>query len=214
MKKLLLLLVLAAFGFHIQAQNFTFGLKAGLSTGDVTPSKLGSIILKSQYDSLGLAVNNANYGFHFGIFARIQLSALFIQPEAVFNSSKVDFNVRNLTGGASIDSIRSESYQNLDVPVIVGAKYFGILRVGVGPVAHIHLTSSSDLLNYHGYGQMFMTATYGYQAGVGLDLGHVGVDLRYEGNFSNFGSQITFGGTPYQFSRTPERLIASLNIAF
>ena len=213
MKKVILVFTLVALATITQAQSFAWGLTLGTSTSDIDPAKAGSLLLKGQTDSLSLMVSKGSYGFHFGAFARFKISSLFIQPEVLFNSSKVDFRALGFgTIKNTFDSLQSATYQNIDIPVIFGAKYFNFLRIGVGPVAHVHLAGST--LSAKDFIDSWPTATYGYQAGIGIDLGHIGLDFRYEGNFSNFGSQITFGGTSYQFATTPSRLIGSLNIAF
>jgi len=216
MKKLIFVFLLLAIASTVSlAQSgFTFGLKGGMSTSDIDPVKAGSLILKGQGDSLGLSINKANYGYHFGVFGRFQTGGFFVQPEVVFNSTKVDFNVKDFTPIGMVNGISSASYQNVDIPLMIGMKYFHFLRLSAGPVAHIHFSSSSDLTAFSGYADKFKNATYGYQAGIGVDVWHLGIDLRYEGNFSNYGNQITFAGNTYQFATTPSRMIGSVSWAF
>ena len=65
-----------------------------------------------------------------------------------------------------------------------------------------------------GFKEDFKDMTIGYQAGLGVDIGRIGVDLRYEGNFTKFGSYITFGGQQYEFSQSPNRLLGSVTYRF
>lgn len=96
---------------------------------------------------------------------------------------------------------------------MMGLKY-GPLRLQGGPVGHLFLNSKSDLFDLEGYDQRFDEMTYGWQAGIGLDIGKVILDFKYEGNFNNFGDHIVFGNNSYQFDDSPGRFIASLGIAF
>jgi hypothetical protein len=213
MKKLLFLLV---FFTTVQvattnAQSFKYGIRGGISTPDIKPSDVDSLRIQRGTESLKLKVSDANYGFHFGIWARLKLANFYLQPEVVFNSSKVQYKLGKF--GSAIDSIRYQTFQNLDIPVMLGTKV-GSFRINAGPVAHIRIGGTSDLVKTSGFSETFKTATWGYQAGIGFDAGRVGIDLRYEGNLDKFGNQLMIGGKAYEFSKAPSRFTASASIAF
>lgn len=205
MKKLMILLLcLTMAQAAVQAQ-IKYGLKIGISTPDIKPADVMALRFKSGADSFSLKVNDANYGFHAGGWVRLKLGSIYLQPEVLFNSSKVQYNVNKLKGTALTDSLRSERFNNLDIPILIGFK-LGSFRINAGPVGHIHLSSSSELSELADYKASFQSATWGYQAGIGLDFGKLGLDLRYEGNFNKFGEHITFGGNKYEFSKAPTRM--------
>ena len=103
--------------------------------------------------------------------------------------------------------------QNLDIPVMLGLK-LGAFRIQGGPVAHMFLNSKSELDDIEGFDLNFDEWTYGYQAGLGLDLGKLMIDVKYEGNFNKLGDQISFDGRDYNFDDRPGKLVASLGITF
>ncbi len=197
----------------INAQTtFKYGARFGISTPDIKPGDVDSLRFGlSARDSFKLKVSDANYGYHFGIWGRLKIGGFYIQPEVVFNSSTVEYKVGRLF--SAIDSVRSETFRKLDVPIMLGTR-LGSFRLNAGPVAHIQLNSSSDLTTSLGITESFKSSTWGWQAGIGFDAARVGIDLRYEGNFSNFGNHIVIGGKPYEFSKAPSRFIASVAIAF
>ena len=210
MKKVIFLLAfLAAANVAVKAQ-FTFGLKLGLSTPDVKPADFPNPLkLKTTGDSLLVKLSDANYGFHGGIWVRARMGRFFIQPEVVFNTSTVEYNFKKGNGMALTDSLRTEKFNNIDVPLLLGFK-FGTFRLNGGPVAHFRLDNQSAVDAFKNFTSTFKNAAYGYQAGIGLDFGSLGIDLRYEGNFDNF----KFGGNEYQGSTSPSRLLVSLGYAF
>ncbi len=212
MKKLLLILLCfsAVQVATTNAQTFKYGIRGGISTPDVKPGDIDSIRFKRGADSLKLKVNDANYGYHFGIWGRLKIAGFYIQPEILFNSSKVEYKLGKLNNLA--DSVKSESFQNLDIPLMIGTK-LGSFRINAGPVAHIRIGGSSDLVNTAGFEEKFQTATWGCQLGMGFDAGRVGVDIRYEGNTTKFGSQLSIGGKAYEFSKAPSRFVVSIAIA-
>ena len=212
MKKSFLLFAVCFLAFqNLQAQ-FKMGLRGGLSTMDVVPGEL-VITNGESAEEFGLSVSEANYGVHLGLFMQAKIGRLFIQPEILLNSSSVDYNIKDFSGGNVVEIVKTESFQNLDLPVMVGVKY-GPLRLQGGPVAHVHLNSRSELFDIEGYNQKFDEMTWGYQAGVGLDLWKLMIDLKYEGNFQKFGDHITFYDQDFNFSDSPGRFVASVGLSF
>ena len=193
------------------AQTFKYGIRGGISTPDIKPGDVDSLRFKRGLDSFKLKVSDANYGFHFGVWGRLKIGGFYIQPEVLFNSSKVEYKLSKIN--STVDSIKNETFRNLDIPIMVGTK-LGSFRINAGPVAHMRIGGTSDLTTTSGFTESFKSSTWGYQAGIGFDAGRVGIDLRYEGNFTNFGNQIMIGGKAYEFSKAPTRFIASAAIAF
>ncbi len=187
------------------------GIKGGLSSSDIPASSL-LILDGSDSERFRVTVEDAKYGLHLGLFIQAQIGTFFIQPELLFNTVTMDYSVEDLQS-ANPRQIKDEMYRNLDLPLIIGLK-FGPLRIGGGPVGHLFLDSTSDLLDFSDYSQEFEKLTYGWQAGIGLDIWKLHLDARYEGNFSNYGEHIIFYGKPYQFSESPSRVIVSAGISF
>ena len=211
MKKLILVCSLLCCSLWASAQ-FKLGVRAGMSTQDVSPNQL--LITQSEdFEELGLSVKNANYGIHFGFFTQIQMGKFFIQPEVLFNSNSTDFSVKELTISNAVGDIRREKYQYLDIPFMMGVKY-GPLRLQGGPVGHVFLNSSSELFDINGYDQKFDEMTFGWQAGIGLDIWNFLIDVKYEGRFNNFGDHLVFGDQQFSFDQKPGRFIATLGFAF
>ena len=190
---------------------FEMGMKLGLSSTELTPK---SILFNNGDNDMSLSIRDANYGFHFGLYTRFSLANLFIEPSFLFNSSSVDYDLREeIFDTGVISTIRSESYHNLDIPLMVGMK-IGPLRIQGGPVAHIFIGSASDLTAIDGYAQNFRDASYGLQGGLGLDIMKFRFDLNYETNISLFGDHITIDGDSYDFSQRPGRFVASVGYRF
>ncbi|MFZ1676330.1 MAG: hypothetical protein WAT91_03600 [Saprospiraceae bacterium] len=184
------------------------GIKFGLSTPDISPKDL--IIANEQGVTLyHIFVENARYGVQAGAFIQMQIGGFFIQPEILYNSSSIDYRVDSL----SISQPIRDSYKNIDFPVIMGLKV-GAVRLGAGPVGHIFLNNNGGFGGYSSFKPFFNDLTWGYQAGIGLDLWKLHIDARYEGNFSNLGDYITFFGQKFDFDTKNNRLIASIGFSF
>ena len=189
----------------VQAQFFSLGIKGGIHTQVNSP---GEIFVGTGDQAFKLAVDKREFGTQFGAFLRLG-GGIFVQPELLFNSNKVDYVI----GESSVSQvIKNEKYQYLDMPLLLGVK-FGPLRVVGGPVGHRFLHSRSELSDIDGYEAKFKTMTWGFQTGLNLGLGRFSIDARYEGNFNKQGNHINFNGTQYNFDHSPSRFIVGLNLA-
>lgn len=206
MKKIALsAFVLVVFALAAEAQ-IRYGFRAGLSS-----SNLDDDIFEKN--GVSLAIKEANYGYHFGVFARARLGEVFyLQPEVTFNSNSVDFVVDDFQEGL-MNTVLNEKYQNLDIPLMLGLK-FGPLRIEGGPTGHVYIASQTELDQIGGYERRFNDFTLGYQAGVGLDIWKILLDLRYEGNFSRFGDHMRIGGEEVKFSDKLSRWLLTVGFSF
>ncbi len=209
MKKLILIAVLGFLSYTMQAQ-VKFGLRGGISTYDINSGDM-TVSNEETMDSFIFKIKEAKYGVHFGVFLQGQIGKFFIQPEVLFNSNKVDFEIDDIIHMDK--ALRTEKYQYLDIPVMMGFK-FGHVRLQGGPVGHVFINSKSDLFNVEGYKQKFEELTYGWQAGLGLDFWKFVLDFKYEGNFNKFGDHMVIGNHQYNFDSAPSRFIVSLGFAF
>lgn len=211
MKKII---VLAVFTLAINSISFgqlRVGLKFGASSNNFS-TKAINIPGQSDFGDLKLALLKANYGVHAGIFTQLKIAGIFIQPEVIFNSTSADYTLSQL-GGAPFDVIKRETYQNVDIPVLIGIS-MGPLQLGVGPVGHVFINSTSELFDVQGYSQKFKDLKYGYQANAALVIGKLYIDVRYEGNLSKYGDHFNFYGHQYAFDKSPARIIGSIGMAF
>mgnify|MGYP000344534803 CR=1 FL=1 len=209
MKTIILLFVLLASATLSNAQ-VELGIKTGVSSIDLSP---GSIILPNSHPTT-LSISEANYGFHFGLYSRIGIANLYIEPALLLNSSSVDYNLKQeIFDTGIVNTLRSETYNNLDIPLLLGLK-IGPLRIQGGPVAHVFISSASSLISIEDYKQNFSDATFGIQGGAGLDIMRFRLDVNYEANLSKFGNHIQVDGQDYAFDQRPGRLIISLGYKF
>lgn len=208
MKHAFLLVVLCLLTATITFGQLRFGLKVGGSTTDINAKEFE---VRDGVDEIGVALKDAKYGIHGGLVIRGQIGKFLIQPEVLFNSNSVDYEVTNLSNFTT--QIKEEKFQYLDIPVLLGFK-FGPLRLMAGPEGHIFINNSSELTDFSSYDDKFKTMTISWLGGVGLDIWSLMLDVRYEGNFEEFGDHIRFGGQEFNFDNRPSRWTFSVGFLF
>jgi len=206
MKRILitgLLTIMIVTATHAQ---FRLGLRGGMNTAYFKATEL----VTDDYRFTTL--NDATVGFHGGMMMQINFFGMFLQPELLLSSLNSDVRISEL-GQSTVTHIREQSFTKLDFPVMIG-KRIGAARIGIGPVGTIMLSTKSEL-NEFGLEEQFNSATFGYQAGVGIDiLQRIALDLKYEGNLSKLGDGITIGGEQREFDSRSRQFIVSIGVFF
>jgi len=172
MKKLGIVLVLSIISITMYSQSSRFGIKGGLnfgSTGDLT----------AIFDFTDNQVVNGDnrVGYHAGVYAQFKFAGIFVQPELVYTRLNTEFQENDVSA--------NYNFSKLDIPILLGFKIIGPLNVKVGPAFQIVLSNELDGLDNINVQDPENTFTVGFQAGVGVQLGRLGVDARYEGSFQD-----------------------------
>ena len=203
MKKLLVI-ILAAFIVLPAFSQIKFGLKAGASTATVpTYTTSGTNNIE--------ALKNAAWGFHAGAFLRLTLLGIYLQPEVVFATNSYDYNVTQV----GVTELKNQKFNRLEIPVLLGFK-LGPLRINAGPSADVQIGTPKALINDPNFKEMYRGATFGYQAGVGIDLLKlITLDARYGGSLSGkFGDAVTIGGQNFKLDSRQPSFILSVGLMF
>jgi hypothetical protein len=99
-----------------------YGLRAGLSSSQLSQESI-------QANGVSLAIQDANYGYHFGVFGRVKLTQhWYLQPEAVINSNSVDFKVTDFQDGL-MEKVLTEKFRSC---LASSSGHFGLRQVLLG----------------------------------------------------------------------------------
>ncbi len=182
MKKRIVLVAFAMIAtfFIGNSQNTKFGFKAGLNYNNFGDGSLK----ESSNDLISGAKNKA--GFHVGMFVQAKLSALglYIRPEFVYTQLKSNY------AWSSTDNYGGEfKMSKIDIPFLVGTNIVGPLHVFAGPSFQFIVDSQFNAIDI----TKIKTDdfTLGIQMGVGLNLGKLGLEVRWERGLNKTESFIT-----------------------
>jgi hypothetical protein len=200
MKRILLFCLFSTLLLPAKAQFFQLGIRGGLSSYNVRYqdfTNLNNVSIES----------NSDLGLHLGFYSRVQVLGFYVQPEILYTSTGSQI----ITTANSVQTISDLRFQRLDVPVLVGKKFLGILRGNAGPVfsslLRADLTESNIKTNIS---NAYRNNTVGFQVGVGLDIWKLVVDLKYEGSLGKFGESITTGGQSFTTDARPSQWLLSV----
>jgi len=210
MKKFILI-VLSVFIVLPVFSQVKFGLKAGLSTTNLKMEDVKPLT-SGETEYLVNALKGANYGFHGGAFVRFGMLGFYVQPELLFASRTDEYNVTELDNPAVVIK---QQFNQLDIPIMLGLKV-GPLRLNAGPSARLLINSPKDLIDDPDFKAMYNRLTFGYQAGIGVDIiKRLTIDLRYEGSLQKYQNQIeNVAGTKFTLDDRPNAFLLSLGLMF
>lgn len=171
MKKVCLLAVLVALLSINRAQaqaGLAFGVKGGVNMNKLNTTISG-------------VTSDPRLGPVAGLWLRAKVLGFFVQGEALYTmrGGKIE-----IPGLVSSSSKVTTSY--VDVPMLVGKSFFGVVRVNAGPNFQFLLSDvqkGNIDANYNSF-------VLGYQAGIGVDIKKFGIDLRYDSNISKINSTV------------------------
>ncbi len=211
MKKLLVFVLTVFISLPVISQ-INFGVKLGVNTSSITMADAKTITSGST-SYLVEKAKGANYGIHGGLFLRVKISKFYIQPEVLLATGSNEYTVTNV--GTQIDSIKVQNFNKLEIPVMLGFK-FGPVRINAGPSASLMLNSPADLIKDPDFKTMYSNMSFGYQAGVGLDLlNKLTIDLRYGGSLKKYQNSIeTAVGEEVNLDDRPNSFLLSVGIIF
>ena len=176
MIKRIILILCLAFGFsQIANAQIAFGIKGGLNYNSNSIKEVSSDVFDGA---------KSKTGYHAGVWLRFKVPVIgfYLRPELVYTNLANEVSYNN--------SETTYNFQKIDIPVLLGKKVFGIGNLYAGPSFQYILNSDfafSDIRDVQTDG-----FTVGVQFGGGIELGKLGIDIRWERAFS--GVESTFIG--------------------
>ena len=143
-----------------------FGVKGGLNYGDngeiayTDVTNAGEDIMKG---------GDSKVGYHLGLFYRADIGGFFLRPELLYTRTKSSYEFN--------DQEADYNVSKLDLPILLGIDILGPLNVFAGPSLQYILENDFDGISL---GEVENEFTVGAQFGVGVKLGRIGIDVRYE----------------------------------
>ncbi|WP_421941983.1 porin family protein [Pedobacter sp.] len=190
MKKIIFSVVFLTLGWATsQAQSFNLGVKAGVNLAKINAD---------------FASEENRLGYQIGAWARIG-NSIYLQPEAYIGSKGNKFISITQDNGNEVSAEGKVKFTTLDIPLLLGTKFGSKnlnFRVMAGPVLSLVLdenTSFSSAFNQATDFDNYKNQAFGIQAGAGVDVGSISVDLRYEAGVSNISKSEKYKQTPNLF---------------
>ncbi len=168
-----------------------FGIKGGLNfntNGDLT----------EVANDLTESVKNptSKTGYHIGAFYQTKGESFYLRPELIYTKTKSDY------AGDIFD------VSKLDMPILVGFKVIKPISVFAGPALQYILNTDLQGLQLQEVKNDF---TVGINIGAAVEIGNLGIDVRYEKGMTENTANFT-GISTGRLDTRPNQFIMSLSL--
>lgn len=192
-----LLLLMGSLQSYAQLDIFTLGAKVGINQGQLTKSpNLGSPATTGSFVA--------------GVFSRVKFLSFYAGPEVVFTQRRGVFK----DDSSKLTITNTFSY--IDIPVLVGVK-LSVFRAYAGPnfqfLLKANQSGDASLKDANFNKSNFNSSTVGIQAGIGVDLGNIVLDLRYDGSLGDMGKEV-ISATGQQLDYSTQSRMVQLTIGY
>ena len=196
MKKVILMMCLAFAFSQTSSAQVAFGVKGGVNYNSNSIKEVGTDVFEGA---------KSKTGYHAGIWlrAKIPVIGLYIRPELVYT------NLENEVLYKTTGNSTNYKFQKIDIPVLLGKKIFGVGNVFIGPSFQYVLSSDfgfDDIKDVEADG-----FTVGLQFGGGIELGKLGIDVRWERAFSGIESNVVGNAGLSNFDTRINQVIVGLS---
>jgi len=181
--------------FYTNAQS-GIGIKAGFSynTNGEFVNEVGTIL-----DNKG----SGKSGFNVGFYGKLDLGPIYVRPEIVYTKTTSEYVLNSEMADFNMSKI--------DVPVLVGFKVIGPVNIFAGPSFQYILDNDMNGLTFVAIEKNY---SIGLNVGVSVELGSLGIDVRYERGFNQ--NEAEFISTnitdpSYRLDSRPEQIMLNLS---
>lgn len=222
MKKLLLFTLLIPLCICVSAQSFSWGAKVNVGSPNLKIKDIQNLEINQNGENIARLLDDTDaiLTYQLGLFTRFMFAGIYVQPEAMFSSSKTEMTFENIiNGNGNTNNVVGEMKLNkLDVPVMIGKRFMKILRINAGPVfSYIlsqNISQSGIKYTWNEINAEYKNATVGLQYGIGVDIAMINIDLRVEKGFQAISENLTIGETSFAANQRLEQIMLSVGMKF
>lgn len=178
-----------------------FGIKGGLNYGDNGEIAYTDITTAGEDIIEG---GDSKVGYHAGIFYRADFSLFFLKPELLYTKTKSSYDFNNESADYKLSK--------LDLPILLGIDILGPVNIFAGPSLQYILENDFQGI---ALGDVENEFTVGAQFGAGIQIGNIGIDVRYERGLKDNEAQVLDLDNPEGLQRVdsrPNQIIFSLSV--
>lgn len=206
MKRLLLSFALVAMTTTLFAQlPISLGIKGSINSTKITTDN--AIAGASDYTLSDLKSDAAN-GFNVGAFLRLKHNKVFLQPELLYSvqKGKTTYSIPTSTTQSGLEGAVTQhmDVKSIQIPLLLGVKVLDLKVASVnlmtGPAMSFILDGSEITLNKTDGVAVdptlydpsnFKNNTWDWQAGIGVDVAMLSLDVRYAWGLTNVSEGVT-----------------------
>lgn len=170
---------------------------------------LGTAFTSAENTSDNISSGKAQYNFGIGLYSRIGSKKIKLMPELLYVSSRTSIAFKDQKG---VKQFTEAELDQVHLPINLVIKPGKILSFQGGVSGNYNLETKDNLFAKTSEARRnFKDFTYGYQAGLGLDISSLRIDLRYDGSLSEI-SKSNSGTFKFDERQSMIKLLIGFNL--
>lgn len=151
--------------------------------------------------------NTAEYSPTIGLAVRRNTTRFFFEGEALYYSIRKSYEMQYIDeivenkGG----HVMKESCKSIEVPLSAGVK-LGYVEIRSGFSMRYEFGQSSSLSDMPHYQRKMDSTVFGWHSGIGVNLGRISAEVRYQQDFANYGQGIFVNDQELLLKNSPTQL--------
>ncbi|MGW8123816.1 outer membrane beta-barrel protein [Roseivirga echinicomitans] len=142
--------------------------------------KIVSPRIKIESDYVSIPNEGNEIGYQFGLFAKIRVNNVYVQPEVLIANIQNRIDFLNYNGINGFNPSADFEFTTLEIPVSIGVN-IGNLRLDTGPGFSFMLSGDEYFLSKKiDVTQDYNHMTLLWRIGLGVDLNYLLLDFKYE----------------------------------
>lgn len=212
MRKVILVVCFVFGATQLANAQLDFGIKAGVNYN--TESIKGIKDAETK-----LFKSKGKLGYHAGIWlrAKVPVLGLYVRPEVVYTALNSEVEAKFI--GVTLAKA-DYGFQKIDVPVLIGKKFAKIIYLHAGP-SFQYVLNGDFKFNEDAYNNFVKEVdvkgfSVGLQFGGGIELGSLGIDVRWERGLSDIETKLvsSAGTNSPKFDTRVNQIIFGLSYKF
>ena len=207
MKKIIFIVFLLIGGIQFSQSQIAGGIKGGINYNSDSFNDVKGDVLKGA---------ESKTGFHAGAWLRFKIPVigLYLRPEVVYTQLSNDVVYKQSSNNSLPDVSATYKFQKIDIPVLIGKRFFRVAHVFAGPSFQYILDSDFDIKQLKNIDSKGFSV--GLQFGAGVEFGKLGFDVRWERALSDTETKFVnkSSNTDLNFDTRVNQIIIGLSYKF
>jgi len=193
----------------------SFGLRFAINPGQ---NPAASYLIVNRQDPTKECLFNVEHIMPsklIGLMVRMENENFWLMGELLYGQSETQYSLIYTYRIAKEDETNLYAIKKsfIDMPVTVGAK-LGLFEIFSGFIMSKDLTTENEMNRVDGYSESLPALRFGWHVGAGVALGPVLIDVRYQQEFSNYGTGQFINGQELRLFNLPDRFSATAAFRF
>ena len=159
--------------------------------------------------------NKVEFSPVLGVALRYKTDHFFFEGEVLYSPIRKSYSMQYIEakGAEGLIHEMEESCKSMYLPLSLGVT-LGIVEITSGFSMRYEFDPASTLSQMHNFSREIDNTVFGWHSGIGINLGRVSAELKYQQDFANYGQGIFVNDQELILKNAPAKLRVMVGVWF